>query len=99
MNKKMVLLSLLPRRVHPVKTLYYLGYTNTLKKNQILQCFVIYIYFKLQIRFLEKDGNPRLTQVPILFTSKSPLGNVEPLVELDESRKEVNQHGKKVPIE
>jgi len=48
---------------------------------------------------LENDGNPRLTHIPILFTSKSPLGNVEPLSELDESKKEVEQSKEKVPIE
>lgn len=48
---------------------------------------------------MEKNGNPRLTKIPILFTSKSPLGNVEPLEELDEFRKEIEQSEKKVPIE
>jgi len=48
---------------------------------------------------LEKDGNPRLANIPILFTSKSPLGHVEPLAELDESKKEIEQSGKKVSLE
>jgi hypothetical protein len=48
---------------------------------------------------LEKDGNPKLSSIPILFTSKSPLGNVEPLVELDESKKQVEELEKKVSIE
>jgi hypothetical protein len=32
---------------------------------------------------LEKDGNPALAEVPVLFTSKSPLGEVVPVSECD----------------
>jgi hypothetical protein len=32
---------------------------------------------------LEKDGNPALAKVPVLFTSKSPLGEVVPVSECD----------------
>lgn len=35
------------------------------------------------IRSLEKDGNPALAEVPVLFTSKSPLGEVVPVSECD----------------
>lgn len=70
-------------------TILAVAATGTSSKNSLLSW----------IRFLEKDGNPRLTHIPILFTSKSPLGNVEPLSELDESKKEVEQSKQKVPIE
>lgn len=45
------------------------------------------------------DGNPKLAHIPILFTSKSPLGHVEPLIELDESKSEIEQSGKQIPLE
>lgn len=35
------------------------------------------------IRSLEADGNPALAEIPVLFTSKSPLGEVVPLSECD----------------
>jgi signaling intermediate in Toll pathway protein len=35
------------------------------------------------IRSLEKDGNPALAEIPVLFTSKSPLGEVVPVNESD----------------
>ncbi|XP_050421189.1 evolutionarily conserved signaling intermediate in Toll pathway, mitochondrial [Adelges cooleyi] len=47
------------------------------------------------IRFLEKDGNPKLAKLPILFMSKSPLGNVEPLTELIEDSREYQKESEK----
>lgn len=35
------------------------------------------------IRSLEIDGNPALAEIPVLFTSKSPLGEVVPVSECD----------------
>lgn len=35
------------------------------------------------IRSLEKDGNPALAEVPVLFMSRSPLGEVVPVSECD----------------
>jgi signaling intermediate in Toll pathway protein len=35
------------------------------------------------IRSLEIDGNPALAEVPVLFTSRSPLGEVVPVSECD----------------
>ncbi|XP_050544192.1 evolutionarily conserved signaling intermediate in Toll pathway, mitochondrial [Daktulosphaira vitifoliae] len=62
--------------------------TGTSSKNSLLSW----------IRFLEQDGNPRLSKLPILFMSKSPLGNVEPLSELlDQEHK--NESDKKMFIE
>lgn len=76
-----------------------LSWVHNFQKFLIKQLHLICIYIKLQLRFLEKDGNPKLAHIPILFMSKSPLGHVEPLVELDESKKEVEQSNTKVTIE
>ncbi|VVC33258.1 Hypothetical protein CINCED_3A018933 [Cinara cedri] len=70
-------------------TILAVAATGTSSKNSLLSW----------IRFLEKDGNPRLTKIPILFTSRSPLGNIEPLVELNEFKNEIKQPGENISIE
>jgi hypothetical protein len=48
---------------------------------------------------MEEDGNPKLKHIPILFTSKSPLGHVEPLVELNETKNEIEESKKNISVE
>ncbi|KAL1452988.1 hypothetical protein WDU94_007168 [Cyamophila willieti] len=43
------------------------------------------------VRALEKDGNPRLGEVPILFTMKSPLGKTEGNEELESAQPSYKQ--------
>lgn len=99
MNKKMAQFQPLLPLVHLVKTLYCLGYAIVDQLQWISNIIIINIYLKLQIRLLEKDGNPNLKNIPILFTSKSPLGHVEPLVELEETKKEIEPLENKGTIE
>ncbi|PSN30550.1 Evolutionarily conserved signaling intermediate in Toll pathway [Blattella germanica] len=51
------------------------------------------------IRFLEADGNSALSEIPVLFTLKSPLGEVVPISEGENSdlaeRKEVHSQSEK----